>query len=134
MSKAAPAGPVGRRSATPSRRQTLDMALDMVAAAVTATLLLVVGLDAGGPARILLALAFVSFVPGWAVLDWGPFQESRTKVAVAVVLSLTICSALSLGQLWLRSWRPQAVFDVAAASCLVAILAHLSRGHRTERR
>ena len=110
------------------------MALDMGAAAVTATLLLLVGLDAGGPARVLLALAFVSFVPGWAVLNWGPFEETGSKVAVAVILSLTICTALSLAQLWLRWWRPQAVFDVAAAACLVAILAHLLRGEGGQRR
>ncbi len=110
------------------------MALDLAAAAVTATLLLLVGLDTGGPGRILLALAFVSFVPGWAVLGWGPFEDRRTKVTVAVILSLTICTALSLAQLWLGSWRPQAVFDVAAASCLGAILAHLLRTERGERR
>lgn len=106
----------------------------MGAAAVTATLLLLVGLDAGGPARLLVALAFVSFVPGWAVLAWGPFEDRRTKVAVAVVLSLTICTALSLAQLWLGSWRPQAVFDVAAALCLGAILAHLLRAERGKTR
>ena len=110
------------------------MALDMGAAAVTATLLLLIGLDAGGPARIVLGLAFISFVPGWAALDWGPFQDIRAKVAVAVVLSLTICTALSLAQLWLRWWRPQVVFDAAAASCLVAILAHLCRGGPEDRR
>jgi hypothetical protein len=110
------------------------MALDMGTAAVTAALLLFVGLDAGGPARVLLALAFVSFVPGWAVLGWGPFEESGTKVAVAVVLSLTLCTALSLAQLWLRWWRPQVVFDLTAATCLVAILAHLLRDEREPRR
>ena len=121
-------------SPLPSVRPGFDTTVDMAAAAVTAALLLLVGRDSGGSARVLLALAFVSFVPGWAVLGWGPFQESRTKVAVAVILSLTICTALSLGQLWLRSWRPQVVFDLAAASCLVAILFRLFRGQREQRR
>lgn len=134
MSQAAPARPVDPEPPAPSLRPEVDVALDMGAAAVTATLALLVGLDAGGPARVVLALAFISFVPGWAALDWGPFQDSRAKVAVAVVLSLTICTALSLAQLWLEWWRPQVVFDVAAALCLVAIVVHLCRGDPEERR
>ena len=130
MSGAAAAPPV----ASVRSRHGLDTAVDMAAAAVTAALLLLVGLDSGGWARVLLALAFVSFVPGWAVLGWGPFREGPTRVAVAVVLSLTICTVLSLGQLWLSSWRPQVVFDVTAASCLVAVLAHLLRSERREGR
>lgn len=121
-------------STAPSLRPAPDVGLDMGAAAVTATLLLLVGLDAGGPIRLLAALAFVSFVPGWAVLGWGPFEDRRTRVVVAVVLSLTLCTALSLAQLWLGLWRPRAVFDVAAASSLVAILAHVLRAERGERR
>lgn len=121
-------------STAPPLRPTLDVGVDMGAAAVTATLLLLVGLDAGGPIRLLAALAFVSFVPGWAVLGWGPFEDGGTKVAVAVVLSLTICTALSLAQAWLGSWRPHTVFDLAAASSLFAILAHLLRAERGEGR
>lgn len=104
----------------------MGTALDVLAAAVTVALLLLSGLGLGGPVRVLVALVFVSFVPGWAVLDWAPFAEGLAKLAVAAILSLTISTGLALGQLWLRLWHPEAVLSIAAVASLVALLSHLA--------
>lgn len=101
--------------------------VDVGAAVVTAGLLLVVGLGLTGPVRVLLALSFVTFVPGWAILDWIRLAEGISRVALAVALSLAICSAAALMLLWLRRWEPFLLLYVTGAVSLIAVVWHLAR-------
>ena len=101
--------------------------LDMVAAGLT------------GPVRIVLALTFVTFVPGWALLRLlpplrlmadghssavvveVPLIAGTAKVAMAVALSLTLCTLSAQGLLWLRVWNPSALLAVLGGLSLVAL-------------
>ncbi|MGH9279396.1 MAG: hypothetical protein ACRD12_14985 [Acidimicrobiales bacterium] len=95
---------------------------DAGATAVTAMLLLLVGLGVTGPARLLLALAFVSFGPGWALLTLaGPLVGGTAKMALAAALSLAVCTAVVQGLLWLRVWQPDAFVAVLGGFSLLVV-------------
>ncbi len=81
-----------------------------------------VALGVGGPPRILLALGFVTFVPGWAVLGHSRVVDGVSKIALAVAASLTICTATALAMAWLRSWHPFILFYALAAASAVSVL------------
>jgi hypothetical protein len=105
---------------------TVVVLLDAGAAGVAAALLLMAALGAGGPARILLALAFVTFVPGWAVFGHLRLVEGLSRIALAVAMSLTLCTALAQCLLWLRRWDPSMLLTVLGAASLAILLAQLA--------
>ena len=115
------AGPDG----SPMEPYLVD-ALDVAGATVAVILLALVAGGATGPARILLALAFTTFVPGWAILDWVPIGHGMTRVALAVAVSLALCTGAAQAVLWLHVWQPLAVFYVLAPLSAAALLAHLA--------
>lgn len=123
----APPAPPVPSPAFPSGRDLADVG----AAAVTVALLVVAGLGVTGWARIALALAFVSFVPGWAVLGHVRMAENASRVALAVALSLSLGTVAALSSLWLQVWHPRALLDVTAALCLMALAWHLARPRQT---
>ena len=98
----------------------LDL-VDLMAALVTASLLVVVGLGFTGFARIALALIFVTFVPGWAVLGYVDLARGVARAALAVALSLSLATVVAVAQLWLHLWQPRALLNVAGTGCLVAL-------------
>lgn len=85
------------------------------------------GLGVTGVVRTVVALAFMTFVPGWAVLDQLDLAAPPPRAALAVALSFAICSAGALAMVWLGQWRPQILLDVLGALSLAAILVHLAR-------
>jgi len=117
-------------AAFPSRMDLVDTA----AALVTGALLVVAGLGTTGAGRVALALAFVTFVPGWALLDYVPLAEPASRVALAVALSLSLSVAAAVSVLWLHLWQPRALLDVIGTTCLVALVWHLARGGSRARR
>lgn len=106
---------------------TVAQLLDVAAVAVTGSLLVMSGLGVSGPMRTILALVFVTLVPGWAVLDHVKFTGRPSKAALAVAFSLTACSSCALAMLWLSQWRPALLLDLLGAASLAAILSHLGR-------
>lgn len=102
-------------------------ALDLAGALVTAALLLAVGLDGRGPGRVLLALAFVTFAPGWAAIGHLRLLEGTSSIALAVALSLTLCTAFAQVLLWLHLWRPGAMLVGLGSVCLVTLGTQLAR-------
>ena len=101
--------------------------LDAAGAFVTAALLIVVGLGGTGPIRVALALAFMTFVPGWTVMAYVPLARGASGVAVAAALSLSLCALASLVVLWFGAWDPRALVNLLGAVCLLALawrLAH----------
>ena len=84
--------------------------VDLAAALATLALILVAGVGWTGPPRIVLALAFVTFVPGWAAVGHSHAVGGTSKMALAVALSLTVCTATALAMAWLGSWHPLGLF------------------------
>ena len=120
-------GPGGPR---PPGAVAFPSAVDLVdvgAAVVTVALVVVVALGATGAVPTALALVFLTFVPGWAVLDHVRLVERTARVALAVALSLSLSSAAALASFWLRLWHPRPLLYASAALCLVAVLSHLAR-------
>lgn len=105
----------------------LVAALDAAGAAVTVALLTVAVLGVAGPARLLLALAFVSFVPGWAVLGHMDALELLSRSALAVAVSLALCTAVAQALLWLRVWHPAAMLAGLALASLAVLASRLLR-------
>jgi len=144
-------------------RPPLDLAalrsadpFDLGSAVVTAALLTLVGLGVTSPARVLLALAFVTFVPGWVLLgllpplrrvsltdpaaavslpggirvdvvERAPLVEGLPRIAMAVALSLTICTIASQTVLWLHLWRPSFVLGALGVLSLLALVVRFAR-------
>jgi len=97
-------------------------ALDAATAIVALILVTVVALGVTGPPRLVLALAFVSFVPGWAVVGRSRVADGTSKLALAVATSLTVCTVTALAMAWLRSWHPFALFYALAVASVASVL------------
>jgi hypothetical protein len=117
---------MGGRKAPPAAAPAVRDFVDIGAALVTAAILVVVGLGVTGVGRLLLALVFVSFVPGWAVLNFVPRVDDAWRVVLAVTFSISLCALVTVSTLWLHLWHPRVVLDVAGALCLLALLWHLA--------
>ena len=105
-------------SGSPDRTEPFDVG----AVIVTSSLLVMSGLGLTGWLRTLAALLFVSFVPGWAVLGHVSVGPGWSRGALAVGLSLTVCSAGALTMVWLGQWRPHLLLDVLGAASIAALL------------
>lgn len=99
---------------------------DAVAALVTAALLIVAGLGLTGVGRLALALVFVTFVPGWAVLDYVPLGTGPWRAALAAALSLALSTVAAASAVWLHVWHTRVMLDVAGCLCLLAVVWHLA--------
>jgi hypothetical protein len=112
--EALPVAPLPSRDVLPPAvrqvAQPLDARLligvDVGCLVVTAALAADVALGGDGPVRLLLALAFTSVVPGWALVRWFKLADSATGAAMAVPSSLAICAAASAIMVWLQMWQP----------------------------
>jgi hypothetical protein len=76
----------------------------------------------GGPLRLVLALLFVTGVPGWALVRAAGLSGGWSSVAIAVLASLTICAASSTVLVWAGAWHPLVLFAVLAAGSAIVIL------------
>jgi uncharacterized membrane protein len=107
----------------PSRPELIDAAALAVIVALGALVLL----DVQGPLRGLLALLFVTFVPGWAVVtNWRSAARS-SMIALSVLISLSFSAGAATIALWLHVWHPIGLFYVTAAASAVAIGSSLIR-------
>jgi hypothetical protein len=78
--------------------------------------------NTGGVFRLVLALLFVTCVPGWAVVRAAGLSADLTGVAIAVLASLTISAAASTAMVWLNAWHPLMLVAVLAVASAVVIL------------
>ncbi len=104
--------------------------LDIAGILVTGAVFVTAGAGVGGPLGILLALAFVTFVPGWAILDWLPLGYGVSRVALAVAASLTLCTACAQVLLWVGLWSPLSLLYVLGSLSLFGLLSHLVASER----
>jgi hypothetical protein len=109
-----PAPPPASRNLPPAAArqfgQPLDarflIRVDIGCLVVTAALAAAVALGGEGPVRLLLALAFTSFVPGWALVRSLKLADTATGAAMAVPSSLAICAGASVTMVWVHAWQP----------------------------
>jgi hypothetical protein len=73
---------------------------------VTAALAVAVLLGIEGTFRLLLAIAFTSVVPGWALVRRLGLAATATGAALAVPSSLAICAGASVVMVWAHAWQP----------------------------
>jgi len=127
-----------------ARRRVLDP-VDVGAALVTGALLMMVGIGHTAPVRVVLALAFVTFVPGWAllgllptlnvvtvrdqatILGRVPLVQGLPKFALAVAISLTLATGAAQALLWLHLWHPSTLLGVLGSMSLLALEVRIVR-------
>jgi hypothetical protein len=107
----------------PSSDERFSDVLDLVAAAVTITLVAVVASGRGGVPRIVLALGFAFFVPGRAIITNWPKLARWSQVSGAIVLSLVVLALVAMVSLWAHAWNPLRLLYGEAALCLVGLAA-----------
>jgi hypothetical protein len=103
---------------------------DAASLAVTGALGAIVALGITGPGRVVLALLFVAYVPGRAVVANWPAARARSAFALPMVLSLAIVALVSTIALWLQAWYPTYQFAAIAALSAGAIATALVRRGR----
>ncbi len=126
VSAARPTGPP-----TAGRTVELDALLDVMALGVSVGLAIVIALGLSGPVRELLALAFMVFIPGQAIVTnwpatWPPLwpsAQARSVVALPIVLSLSVLVLVALVSLWLHLWYPMALYagELVASTAALAV-------------
>lgn len=92
----------------------LTTAVDVAALVTTAALMVTMAFGVQGAVRELLALAFITLVPGWAVIGRLALEGGIRRIALAVPVSLATCTAAATTMLWLHAWRPIVLFGVLA--------------------
>lgn len=110
-----------RRLASRLKISLQSVVADEVAIAITGALTVLIVIDATGSLRALLALAFVCYVPGRAVVANWPAAQARSQVALPVLLSVSIVTLISVIALWVHAWNPMAQFAVEAGASMAAI-------------
>jgi hypothetical protein len=78
--------------------------------------------NTGGVFRLVLALLFITWVPGWALVRASGLSGGLTGVAIAILASLTISAATSTAMVWLNAWHPLMLVVVMATVSAVVIL------------
>ena len=113
-----------------SRSDLIDYA--SLTTIVALMVLIVLGIE--GPVRAFLALGFVMFVPGWAIVTNWTAAARSSIVALSVLLSLAISAAVATITVWLHVWHPIGLFFVTAiASALAIVYGHVRRRSARDR-
>ena len=104
--------------------------LDLVAAIIAASLIAVIYLNRVGPGRIVLALGFIFFVPGRAIVANWPRMARWSEAAMPIVISLTVTGLMAMVALWVHLWRPLQIFEIEALLSLAALVLSITRRRR----
>ncbi len=72
--------------------------------------------------RLLLALVFVTTVPGWALVRRASLTTTFAGATMAIPASLAICAGGSSVMVWLGAWHPYALFGALAVGSAAAII------------
>ena len=108
----------------------LSNMLDMSAGLMTAGLLAVTYLGESGLLRMLLAVGFVFFAPGRAIVTNWPRMATWSAVAMPIVLSLALLTLAATVTLWAHAWRPMDLFQVEAWLSAIGLCLALARHNR----
>lgn len=91
--------------------------------------MLIIDVGRPGAPRILLALAFVFFVPGRAIVSNSPQLAPWSEAAMAIVLSLAVLALAATITLWAHQWHPLGLFEVEAAVSIAGLIVGTARRH-----
>ena len=94
----------------------LDVAALVVIAALNVLTTLSISAGVTGP----VALVYLTFVPGWAVVTNWSAADRHAPFALSVALSLSITACNATAALWLHLWHPLAIFRVEGAAAAAA--------------
>jgi hypothetical protein len=108
--------------------QLSDM-LDLLAVILAGGLLTVIEAGRPGVPRVLLALAFLFFVPGRAIVSNWQRLAQWSEAAMPIVISLTVLALAATVTLWAHVWHPLGLFQVEAAASIVGIAVGAVRRH-----
>jgi hypothetical protein len=114
----------------PNPGPALDNALDLSAGLIAVGLLALSYLGKSDLLRILLAVGFVFFVPGRAIVTNWPRMAAWSKVAMPIVLSLTVLTLLATITLWAHNWKPMDLFQAEAWLSLAGLCLGIGRRNR----
>jgi len=103
------------------------LVLDGAALAIVLGLSVLLIINVTGLVRVLLALAFVLYVPGRAVVTSFPSTRHGSRLALPVMLSISIVALVSAVALWIRAWNPIGIFCTFAALSAAAFAVSLRR-------
>ena len=103
---------------------------DLLAVVVTVSLIAVIHLDRVGVARTVLALVFIFFVPGRAIVSNWPRMARWSEAAMPMILSLTITTLVATVALWAHFWRPLPIFQVEAWLSLAGLVVGITQRRR----
>lgn len=122
-----------QRRATPLHMDTsLSDVLDLVAALVAGGLMVFIDAGRSGLPRILLALAFIGYVPGRAIIANWPQLSRWSGAAMPMVFSLALVALLATTTLWAHYWHPLGLFQVEAGLSLAGLAIAGARRHWRE--
>ena len=97
------------------------IAADVGSLAVIAGLLITILFGSETIPRLLLALVFVTTVPGWALIRRAGLTANSAGAAMAIPASLAICAGASTVMVWLGAWHPYVLFGVLSVASAAAI-------------
>jgi uncharacterized membrane protein len=108
--------------------------LDLVAGLVAGGLVIVVAVGGASVPRLLLAAAFLFFVPGRAIMTNWPRLAQWSEAAMSMVLSLAVLALVATVTLWAHDWHPLGWFQAEAGVSIVFLILGAYRRHaRTDR-
>lgn len=108
--------------------------LDLLALLVAIGLLILTAEGRVGVPRILLAIVFLLFVPGRAIVSNWPRLARWSEAAMSIVLSLTVLGLVATVALWVHEWHPIGLFELEAATSVASLLVAVARRHLQFRR
>jgi hypothetical protein len=107
----------------------LSDALDLLGALIAVGLLALTLAGRSGTPRLILALAFLAFVPGRAIVsNWSLFAR-WAEAAMSMILSITILGLLATVSLWAHFWHPEGLFQAEAVLSLAGLAIGVARRH-----
>lgn len=112
--------PVLTRPSHPSGER-LVIAADIASLAVAASLFITILLGTATTPRVLVALVFITTVPGWALIRGAGLAANYAGAAMAIPASLAICAGASTVMVWLGAWHPYVLFGVLSVASAGAI-------------
>jgi uncharacterized membrane protein len=112
----------------PAETQLGDV-LDLLAATITISVLVVSVTGHSGLPRIVLTTAFSFFAPGRAIVSNWPMLATWSQAAMSMILSVTVLALIATLVLWEHAWNVPAIFRTEAALTLVALAVGIGRRH-----
>jgi hypothetical protein len=107
----------------------LGDALDLLGALIAVGLLALTLAERSGVPRLLLALAFVGYVPGRAIVSNWPRFARWSGAAISMIFSVVVLGLVATITLWAHFWHPVALFQTEAALSLAGLAIGTARRH-----